>query len=251
MPEIIKADFHIHSCLSPCGSLEMSPRAIVKRAKEQGLNLIALTDHNTARNCPTFKNICAEEKIHCLFGLEVNTLEEVHTLCLFDDLDQALALDEYIYQNLPAIENIPEKLGDQVIVNENNEIVDVVKKYLGTATYLSIDTIAEKVLDNGGLFIPAHVNRGMFSLTSQLGFIPENENFSALEIYKTTFLKNTPPLPNTHNYPLISNSDAHYLEAIGTIWNEFELEEISIKNIAKILKENKHKINYQKKLTGF
>lgn len=245
MSEIIKADLHIHSCLSPCGSLMMSPRAIVKRAKEQGLELIALTDHNSAKNCPTFKKICQQENIHCLFGLEVNTIEEIHALCLFDDLNKALELDEYIYQNLPEMENVPEKLGDQVVVNEQDEIIDTVKKYLGTATYLSIDKISEIVLNSGGLFIPAHVNRGMFSLISQLGFIPENEDYSAIEIYKTTFLKNTPQLPPANKYTQISNSDAHFLESIGTIWNEFELTEISIKGLAQALKEKKNSIHYQ------
>lgn len=223
---LIKADFHIHSCLSPCSSLDMSPKVIVQRAKETNLNLIAITDHNSGKNCPTLSRICLMEDIRCLFGIEVSTIEEVHSLCLFEKLEQVMELDKYIYQNLPDIKNLPEKFGDQVVVNENDEIIEVIEKYLGNSCQLSIENLNTKVLDLGGLFIPAHVNRDFYSLQSQLGFIPASEPYSAVEVYKSSFLQGRPSVPETE-YPQISNSDAHYPEQIGSIWNEFDIPDIN------------------------
>jgi hypothetical protein len=227
---LIKADFHIHSCLSPCGSLEMSPLAIVKKALEKDLNLIAISDHNTAKNCPVLSKICAQEGLHCFFGIEVSTIEEVHSLCLFDNLEAVMELDRYIYQYLPDIQNIPEKFGDQVVVNEDDEIIEVVDKFLGNACRIPIDNLNTLVLDMGGLFIPAHINRDIFSLQSQLGFVPPREPYSALEVYHSSFLQGIPPIP-VLDYPIISNSDAHYLEQIGTIWNEFDLSDVDMAEI--------------------
>lgn len=238
---LIKADFHIHTCLSPCGSLEMSPKAIVQKALDMNLNLIAISDHNSGKNCPVFSKICADNSIYCLFGIEVSTREEVHCLCLFDDLNAVMELDRYIFQLLPVIRNIPDKFGDQVVVNEQEEIIEEITKFLGNAVKISIDELNILVLKMGGLFIPAHVNRNIYSLESQLGFIPEKERYSAVEIYRTSFIHGRPDIP-VLEYPVVSNSDAHYLEQIGTIWNEFELDDISIKNIAKVFDRKLNKI---------
>ena len=224
---VLKADFHIHSCLSPCGSLEMSPKVIVQKAIKSNLNLIAITDHNTGKNCPALSKICLMEDIKCFFGIEVSTIEEVHSLCLFDQLDAVMELDRYIYQYLPDIKNLPEKFGDQVVVNENDEIIEVIKKYLGNSCQISIENMNSKVLELGGLFIPAHVNRSIYSLQSQLGFIPTLEPYSAIEVYKSSFLQGRPAIPQT-DYPQISNSDAHYPEQIGSIWNEFDITDVNL-----------------------
>lgn len=240
---VVKADFHIHSCLSPCGSLEMSPITIVKKAIEKDLNLIAISDHNSAKNCPVLSKICALESINCIFGIEVSSIEEVHSLCLFDNLDMVMELDRYIYQHLPDIKNVPEKFGDQIVVNEKDEIIEVVDKYLGSACDISIDDLNQLVLEMGGLFIPAHINRNIFSLQSQLGFAPENEPYSAVEIYRTSFLNGQPSVP-VIDYPVVSNSDAHYPEQIGIIWNEFDVNEFNWENICSVLSVKKNRIMY-------
>jgi len=240
---IVKADFHIHSCLSPCGSLEMSPRSIVERATARGLNLVAISDHNSALNCPTLAKICAAEKMHCFFGIEVSTIEEVHCLCLFDRLDKVLELDEIVYSHLPDIKNVPEKFGDQVVVNEHDEIIKTVDKFLGSSVLISMSELNQKVHALGGLFIPSHINRSIFSLITQLGFVPLAEPFDAVEIYHASFLQGRPKIPDI-SYPMVSNSDAHYLDQIGKIWNEFDLQEITLAAVAQAIAERKNQIKY-------
>ena len=115
---LFKADLHIHSCLSPCASLEMSPSAIVEKAKSAGLDLIAITDHNSALNAPALRDVCVRTGgIHALFGMEVTTAEEIHCLALFDNPDKALELGKYIYSLLPEVKNKADKYGDQVYVD--------------------------------------------------------------------------------------------------------------------------------------
>jgi 3',5'-nucleoside bisphosphate phosphatase len=224
---IIKADFHIHTCLSPCASLEMSPKAIVSRALEQGLTVIAITDHNSALNCATVAKLCQGPTLTCLYGIEVCTAEEVHVLCIFDTLGQVIALNTYVYDHLPNLKNDPERFGDQVQVNEKDEVITVIDKYLGSATNIPINTLQEYVLRHGGLFIPSHISRPYYSMVSQLGFLPADEKFSAVEIEKAVYFRKL-PLPKTHGYPVLSNSDAHHLESIGTIYNKLEVKQINI-----------------------
>ena len=229
---LIKADFHIHSCLSPCADLEMSPSAIVKKALHEGLNLIAITDHNSSLNCPTLKKLCDQSSdLKCFFGIEVNSIEEVHCLCLFDTLEQVMDFNDFINKNLPDVHFNPEKFGDQVFVDEFNGILGEEYKYLGNCVHQSVHNLLNEVHYRNGLFIPAHVNRSMLSLTSQLGFIPD-EDFDALEIYRTNLRKNKPPdIPNINKYPLISDSDSHFLRDIGAIYNEFTLPIQNIKEL--------------------
>ena len=138
----IRADLHIHSCLSPCGSLEMSPSAVVDRAVSAGLGLIAITDHNSALNCPALERICSSRDDICAFyGMEITSMEEVHLLALFDTADAAVDFGAFIYSHLPDIPNDPERFGDQVYVDEEENILGEVERYLGTAVNLSIDDI--------------------------------------------------------------------------------------------------------------
>lgn len=209
------ADLHIHSCLSPCGDLSMSPALIARRAASLGIALAGLTDHNSAMNAPAFAVACAREGVRPVFGVEVTTLEEVHVLALFETPEQALEFGKFLYERLPPVMNDPARLGDQVYVNDREEILGEVDKYLVNAVDLSLDETAAAVADREGLFIPAHIDRPVFSLSSQLGFIPEMP-YSALEITER------PCLMNTGAYPLVANSDAHYPEAVGGRVTRFE-----------------------------
>ncbi len=221
---LYRADFHIHSCLSPCASLEMSPAAIVRQAKKAGLNALALTDHNCSFNLPAFAEICRRENIAGLFGIEINSFEEAHVLGLFDNLDSAMALGQRVYDSLPDIANKPEIMGDQPIVDEKDEILGFAEKTLYGASSLNIHALLEEIHQGGGLCIPAHIARPSHSLISQLGFIPD-EDFDAVELRKG----DEPVLRG--NYPVLTNSDSHYLETIGTIFNEIELEALTIENL--------------------
>ncbi|MEJ5187613.1 PHP domain-containing protein [Treponema sp. J25] len=210
----MRADLHNHSCLSPCASLEMSPRRLVIEASRKGITILALTDHNSTKNCPAFEKLCYEAKIVPIFGLEACTREEVHILCLFTDLDAAMNFGDHCYRLLPPIPHNPEQLGDQVVVNEDEEILEEVGYYLGSALDLGVDEIGPLVESAGGMVIPAHIDRPAFSMISQLGFVVDGP-WAALECIRI------PPAYPTGSYPLITGSDAHYVEHIGR--RSFEL----------------------------
>ncbi|MDA3809178.1 MAG: PHP domain-containing protein [Spirochaetaceae bacterium] len=230
---VLKCDLHIHSCLSPCGSLSMSPSAIARIASEKGLDVIAIADHNIALNAPAFEAACRKYGITSLFGVEVTTSEEFHALCLFQKSGEAVSFGNMLYENLQSRSNKPEKFGDQVYVDEYENILGEVDKYLsGGAVSYSSDQLLKMVHLSNGLFIPAHIDRAAFSISSQLGFIPPDD-YDALEI--TTY----PPILNTENTPLISNSDAHYPDDIGKRYFFLECNSRKPEHIFKAIKEGK------------
>lgn len=210
----IKADLHLHSCLSPCGDLTMSPRAIAATLADRGVRLAALTDHNTALNCPAFGAACREFGIVPLYGIEAQGQEEAHILCLFADLGSALQLGSELYDLMPPVMNIPEKMGDQVYVDEDDDIIGEVDKYLITSAEIGIDGLAKRVIELGGIVIPAHVDRPAFSLTSQLGFIVDGP-WAALEVVRMPDRNQVSTTLDTRGYPLVTSSDAHYPEHIA------------------------------------
>lgn len=219
-----RADFHIHSCMSPCGSLEMSPVAIVQKAKEVGLNAIALSDHNCALNLPAFGKVCERHGMECLYGIEVTSMEEAHILCLFDQLDAAMTFGDRVYESLPDIPNNPEKFGDQPVIDENEEILDFVDKFLISASGYDVSTLVTEVHELGGLVIPAHIDRSVYGIISQLGFLPD-EKFDAVEL--TAHGDAALAL----NYPIVRNSDSHFLNGLGKAYTELELDSLSVENI--------------------
>ncbi|MCL1930607.1 MAG: PHP domain-containing protein, partial [Treponema sp.] len=160
-------DLHNHSCLSPCGSLDMSPRRIVEIAVARRLKVMALTDHNSSLNCPAFAKLCLRFGIIPIFGMEATTSEEIHALCLFTNLEASLAFNEYAYSILAPFLNNPEKTGDQVYVDEEDNIEGEVEYYLVNPLDLSIESLGAKAAEYGGIVIPAHVDRPAFSMTSQ------------------------------------------------------------------------------------
>jgi hypothetical protein len=202
------ADLHNHSCLSPCGSLDMSPRTIVELAFDREVQVLALTDHNSSLNCPAFAKVCAKYNIIPIFGMEATTAEEIHVLCLFGNLDAALSFSEYAYDHLPPFPNDPEKTGDQVYVDEDDNIEGEVEYYLISALDISLDEIGPIVKQHGGIVIPAHVDRSAFSMTSQLGVVVPGP-WAALEVI------HIPSDADTLNYPLTTSSDAHYPEHVA------------------------------------
>ena len=227
---LVKTDLHIHSCLSPCGSLEMSPKAIAEKGAEEGLMMMALTDHNTALNCPAFEINCLSNGIVPVFGIEVTSKEEAHIVALFENLDTALDFGNFVYLLLPDMENNPEVLGDQIVVNEKEEIIDEVEKYLGNASELTIDNIKSEIKKRDGLFIPAHIDKPVFSIPSQLGFLPPDD-YDAVEVFTP---ENAPQFSSS--YTVISNSDAHYIDDIGKKNLQIEMDEINFKGLRKALK---------------
>lgn len=214
---VFRADCHLHSCLSPCGDLESSPSAIVEAAVRTGLDLIALTDHNSALNCPTFRKAAERAGISAVYGIEVTTREEVHALCLFESPEGALELGETIYEALPDVPVIPERYGDQVYVDIDDMILGEVDKHLIYAADYSMDELLDMVVSAGGLFIPAHIDRAANSVYSQLGFLPDAP-YSAVEVTKI------PSRIDPRGHAVISDSDAHFLADVGSRTFTFEAQ---------------------------
>ena len=221
---LYRADFHIHSCLSPCASLEMSPQAIVKQAQAAGLNAIALSDHNCGFNLPAFSKACAAASMECLYGLEVTSVEEAHILCLFDELDRAVEFGDRVYESLPPVLNCPDRFGDQPVLDEHEAILRFAEKFLISASTYSVSDLVVAVHERGGLCIPAHIDRQVFGIIAQLGFLPD-EDFDAVELTA----RGNPEL--ALNYPVIRNSDSHKLESVGAAFTEFEAETLSVSAI--------------------
>jgi PHP family Zn ribbon phosphoesterase len=213
-------DLHNHSCLSPCGSLEMSPRYMLEIAASKNIRVMALTDHNSSLNCPAFAKLCPRFGIIPIFGMEATTSEEIHALCLFTSLEASLAFNEYAYSILTPFLNNSEKTGDQVYVDEEDNIEGEVEYYLVNPIDLSIDQIGAKAAEYGGIVIPAHIDRPAFSMISQLGVVVDGP-WAALECVRIPPAVNGLPL-DTKGYPITTSSDAHYPEHVAR--RPFELD---------------------------
>ena len=221
----MRFDLHIHSCLSPCANLEMSPSEIVKRAVAAGMDGIALTDHQSARNTPAVAECARRAGLKCLLGLEVCTAEEVHTLALFDTPEQALALTEWVYEAMPKRVNDPDTFGDQPVVTWDDEIVEMEWRILAMGCRRTIPETAEKCHALGGLYLAAHVDRPNFSVFSQLGSIPAG-CFDAVELSRTA--DETRWFPKVKGYAVTRSSDAHNLDDIARVWTEAEPDDFSV-----------------------
>ncbi len=205
----LRADLHIHTCLSPCGELTMSPRAIVEAAARQRLDLIAITDHNTARMTGVVAQAAARHGIACLYGLELQTQEDVHLLAYFDDAQTAQRFSERIYDLLPNRDNVPEVFGDQIAVDEDETIVHTERRLLLNSLALGFEDAVEWISREGGLAVPAHVDRVPYGLIAQLGIVPEGVGLPLAEA-------DGERLPAAcAASTLVWNSDAHRPDAVG------------------------------------
>lgn len=204
-------DMHIHSALSPCGDNDMTPNNIVNMSLLKGLDIIAVTDHNTCANVRAVQK-AAEGRILVIPGFEAETAEEVHVVCYFPDMDSAESAERIIKSHLPKIENRSEIFGNQYYMNEKDEIIGEEKYLLVNATTLDIYSLFNVVKECGGATVPAHIDRTSYSVISNLGFIPPDLKTDTIEITK----------PNVEawkkeysGFNIITNSDAHYLEHIS------------------------------------
>jgi len=229
MLKAYRADLHIHTILSPCTELtEMSPHAIVERALQIGLDCIAVCDHNSCENVVTTRKVSRGTGLVVVPGIEITSREEVHILGLFDSEDTAGKVQEVIYAHLPG-ENDEATFGHQVVVNEQAEVVCFNKKLLIGATTLSLERIVDLIHSLDGLAVASHVDREAFSVIGQLGFIPPAVPLDALEFSpRITREKLRAQFPQVDAYPLITSSDAHYLDDIGKSSTSFVMEGVSI-----------------------
>jgi PHP family Zn ribbon phosphoesterase len=236
MPVRVKADLHIHSCLSPCADLLMSPLAIVQEAQKKGLDIIALCDHNSAENTWAAVKAARKSPLVVIPGMEICSREEVHILGWFPSVEAALEVQAKVYGALPG-ENDSEKFGMQVIVDEKDEVVDFCPRLLIGATTLSAEDIVRVIKRAEGLAVASHIDREGFSLLGQLGFIPPGLKLDALEVSRYTGLAKARITYSeyTDRFPLVCNSDAHCLEDVGLVYTEFECEEASLEGIKQAL----------------
>lgn len=215
-------DLHIHSCLSPCADELMTPNNIVNMAKLKGLDMIAVSDHNSARNLPAVKKVADAAGIALLPAMELTTREEVHLLSYFKTVEAACAFSDAVYPFLANIKNSPDFFGRQQVMNEEDEVICEEEKLLLGALDIPIEELADKIYAAGGLPVPAHINREGNGLLAVLGFLPPGLKVAALEVSKDM---PCPPVPK--GYAILHSSDAHQLENIFERTEMIELNEIS------------------------
>jgi 3',5'-nucleoside bisphosphate phosphatase len=229
-------DLHIHSCLSPCGDEDMIPSNIIGMSYLKNLDIIAVTDHNSCKNCPAVMKIAEQYNITVIPGMELCTMEEVHVLCLFADLSDAMRFDEYVSSQLMRIPNDEKIFGKQEIYNEDDVKIGTEPYLLINATNISFDELANLMKEYKGILIPAHLDKSSNSLISNLGFIPPDADFPAAELADITRLeelaKGNPYLKKCR---IITDSDAHMLGRINEAVNYLECESRSRKDIIRAL----------------
>jgi PHP family Zn ribbon phosphoesterase len=213
--QVYVAELHVHTVLSPCAAVEMIPPLIVRTALERGINLLAITDHNASANVEAVMRAAQGSALSVLPGMEVQTREEVHMLCLFDTLEQLADWQRQVDAHLPDLENNAELFGEQFVVDEVGEFVRRETRLLLASTRMTLEEAAVRVNALGGLAIPAHIDRKAFSLITNLGFVPEGIPFAALEITRhITPTQARQRFPQIGDIPLIQSGDAHRLDEI-------------------------------------
>ena len=222
----LKYDFHLHSCLSPCGDNDMTPYNLVNMAKLMGYDIIALTDHNSCLNCPAAIKAGEQAGITVVPGMELCTTEEIHTVCLFPTLENALEFSEYVKTTMPPVKNDESIFGNQYIMDDTDQILGNEEILLTTASGISIDDVVAEVSRFNGVVFPAHLDRASYSVLSVLGFMYPEMNFTCAEFTHKAYIpqyEEKHPLLKGMKY--LRNSDAHYLENMVEASEEIDLPE--------------------------
>ena len=219
---LLPYDFHLHSCLSPCGDNDMTPYNLVNMARLWGLEVIALTDHNTVGNCRSAMAVGADIGLTVIPGMELCTAEEIHVVCLFPDLEKAEAFGAAVRAQLPPIKNKPGIYGEQRLMDTEDNVIGLEETLLVTASFITIDQVPGLCGQYGGFCYPAHIDRSSFSILSTLGTITTDMGFTCAEVSaggdeEALAQKHT----DLQKMRLLRSSDAHYLEnmreAVDTI----------------------------------
>jgi PHP family Zn ribbon phosphoesterase len=227
---LVHADLHIHTCLSPCGEPEMSPTKVARQAREKGLDLIAVCDHNSAENVEATTRAGRKVGLAVIGGMEITSREEVHVLGLFREPGPLNAAQQTVHDHLPG-ENDPDYFGEQLVMDEDDRVIGRQERLLIGATDLTLADVVRVIHDLEGIAIAAHVDRPSYSILSQLGFIPAGLRLDGVEI------SDRRPDGLGDELPVISSSDAHRLEEIGRRRTRFRLESPTAAEIALALKQ--------------
>lgn len=219
-------DFHIHSCLSPCADNDMTPANIAGMGTLAGLNIMALTDHNTAKNCPAFFKAAKKNGIIPIAGMELTTSEDIHVVCLFEHLEEALEFSDEVEKHRVLIKNRTDIFGEQLVVDEFDNLIGVEENLLLNATDISYDDVPEFVKKFNGICYPAHIDRQTNGVIYTLGTFPEKPFFGCAELHdkeKQEDLLNR--YPTLQDKKILIGSDAHYLWDIRDKDAYFEIED--------------------------
>ncbi|NIM13940.1 MAG: PHP domain-containing protein [Candidatus Aminicenantes bacterium] len=230
--KMYKTDLHIHTCLSPCADLDMSPKYIIKEAEKKGIDIVGICDHNSCENVPAVGRHAENQggDVNVIGGLEITSNEEVHILALFADEERLFSMQKIVYDNLQGINN-EKRFGEQVVVNENDEVMGFNKKLLIGTTELSIEDIVNLIHELDGLAIASHIDRETYSIIHQLGFIPQRIQLDAVEVSTPNKIKDFKDI----SLPVITSSDAHAIKHIGRSFTWFFMEEPNLEEIRKSL----------------
>lgn len=203
-------DLHLHSCLSPCGDDDATPADLAGMCALAGLDVVALTDHNTCGNCRAFIKAAERYGLLALPGMELTTSEEIHVVCLFPDVEKAEAFSAYVYDRLPPIQNKPGVFGPQIYMDENDTVLGVEERLLSIASSIGVYEVLPLVKSFGGVCFPAHIDRPSYSFISQLGLWDPSLPFPVAELSL-----HCPPgflsRPDLQGLRFITNSDSHSL----------------------------------------
>lgn len=219
-------DLHIHSCLSPCGDEDMTPNNIVGMAALNGLNMLALTDHNSTKNCPAFFEACKKQGIIPIAGMELSTAEDIHLVCLFEELDDAMRFGEEVRGHLMPIKNRPEIFGNQHILNGDDEIIGEEELLLISATDLPIDEAIALAKSFGAHVHPAHIDRESNGIVAVLGDVPSEYGFKCFELRERENVQRLKSVvEELTDTSVLVCSDAHYLWDISEANNFLTIDD--------------------------
>lgn len=208
-------DLHIHSCLSPCADDDMTPANIAGMASLAGLQLLALTDHNSCGNCGPFMKACRRYGIVPVPGMELTTAEEIHLVCLFPELEPAMAFDREVRAHLMPVRNRKEVFGNQLLMNEEDELLGEEELLLISATDLPLEDAYALVLRYGGAAYPAHIDRDANGIIAILGTVPPEPAFPAVELRDRANRETYTGRYGLANRLIVCSSDSHNLWTIG------------------------------------
>lgn len=218
-------DLHIHSCLSPCADNDNTPNNIAGMASICGLNIAALTDHNTCKNCPAFFTAAKRYGIIPVAGMELTTAEDIHVVCLFKTLEAAMEFDNFVDGIRVKIKNRTDIFGDQLILDGEDNLIGTEENFLSNATNISVEQVPKTVKKFGGVCYPAHIDRQANGIISVLGTFPETPHFSCVELRDRENIDEYSKLYGIADKLHIISSDAHYLTDIKDKQNFFTLED--------------------------
>lgn len=217
-------DLHIHSCLSPCGDDDSTPDSIAGMGELNGLEIMALTDHNTCKNCPAFFKAAKRHGILPVAGMELTTAEDIHLVCLFKNLEDAMNFDKEIENRRILIPNRNDIFGNQIICDGDDNIIGNEEYLLPNATTVSLDEAPELIKSFGGICFPAHVDREANGIIAVLGMFPKSPHFPLAELHDREKISEYTSLCMTDNF--VISSDAHYLWDIKEKTDYLYLEDI-------------------------